>query len=63
MSTAKIPITFLEMIVNLIRIQNEQLLNIIREEERLSIDALSSLVASPYDCKKMIETWSLAAFQ
>lgn len=45
---------FLDILMQLIRIQNEQLLNIISEDENIKIDSIKHLMISPYEIKKLI---------
>lgn len=50
----KLPIYFLEIIMNLIKLQNEQLLKIICRDECLDYDILKHLVPSSYELKKSL---------
>ena len=47
-------ISFLEILMNLIRIQNEQLLKIICEDECIKYDAVKHLVPSAYEMKQTL---------
>ncbi len=47
-------ISFLEILMNLIRIQNEQLLKIISEDENIKYETLQHLVPSAYEMKQKI---------
>jgi hypothetical protein len=45
---------FLDILMQLIRIQNEQLLNIISEDENIKLESIKHLIISPYEIKKLI---------
>jgi hypothetical protein len=45
---------FLDILMQLIRIQNEQLLNIISEDENIKLDCIKHLMISPYEIKNLI---------
>lgn len=47
-------VSFLEILMNLIRIQNEQLLKIIAEEEDIKYETIKHLVPSAYEMKQKI---------
>ena len=51
-SATDINIKFIEVLVNLVREQNMQLIQIIAEEEKLSYLELAKLVPSTYQLKK-----------
>lgn len=45
---------FLEILTQLIRIQNEQILNIISENEDIKIESIKHLIPSAYEIKLLI---------
>lgn len=47
-------ISFLEILMNLIRIQNEQLLKIISEEEDIKYESIKHLVLTAYEMKQKL---------
>jgi hypothetical protein len=49
-----IPSYFLEILTQLIRIQNEQMLTIISENEDIKIDSIKHLIPSAYEIKMLI---------
>jgi hypothetical protein len=51
-SVTDINVKFIEIIVNLVREQNMQLIQIIAEEEKLSYLELTKLIPSTYQLKK-----------
>jgi hypothetical protein len=51
-STTNINVKFIEILVNLVREQNMQLIKIIAEEEKLNYLELAKLVPSTYHLKK-----------
>ncbi len=50
----KLSICFLEILMNLIRIQNEQLLKIICEDENIRYEAVKHLVPTAYEMKQLL---------
>lgn len=51
----KIPNYLLKIILNIIRIQNEQLLKIISKNENIDYELLKNLIISPYELNKILE--------
>lgn len=49
-----ISLSFLEILMNLIRIQNEQLIKIICEDHSIKFDTLKHLVPSAYEMKQKL---------
>ena len=56
---AEISQDFLTIILNLVRIQNEQLLKIICENEELDFDELQDILPSAYDLKAQVRLITL----
>lgn len=50
--------SFLEVIMNLLRLQNEQLLDIIVNQENVDKEKLVKLKLSAYDCKNMMSSFT-----
>ena len=49
-----VSISFLEILMNLIRIQNEQLLKIICEDEDIKYDTVKHLIPTAYEMKQQL---------
>jgi hypothetical protein len=54
MNNYKLSLYFLDIIIQLIRIQNDQLIKIISENENIDIDDIKHLIASPYEIKTLL---------
>lgn len=54
MTNHQLSIYFLDIIMQLIRIQNEQLLRIISDNEEIELNDIKHLVPSPYEIKNML---------
>lgn len=59
MTQHKVSPSFVEVIMNLLRIQNEQLLDIISKQENVDKTKLNNLKLSAYDCKAMMSLFAL----
>lgn len=49
-----ISVSFLEVLLNLVRIQNEQLLKIICEDEGIKYESVKHLIPSAYELRKQL---------
>lgn len=51
----ELSICFLEILMQLIRIQNEQLIKIICKEEEIEYNDLKKVIPTPYELKEMLK--------